>query len=411
MFLSATIKRVFFAGALAFFFGAPSAFAATYEVVGWGWGADDNVTEWIDANGNGLKDAEEIGGLGWVSFSNKTDLTAIPYGVFIDGATGDFSGYAWSPNIGWITFNASDMQKCSTNLGDNNCATTGPNPKARVNITVDATGVINGGTGDVTGWARVCSVFVSGCFGTLRSSEETGGWDGWISLRGAGYGLHLDIPTKKFLGPTGTGPLASNPICATCFAWGGSLVEGFGWGMNLGGLGISLVSGSVLPSLSFWVDQSTLVIGQTATLYWRTSGNIKSCAATTPASWAGAKAFLPGATYASSVSPPTSQTYDLQCFGPDSTSSTDDTSIRTGDITVIPFALPLSGSCGTGGGPSSNMRTTDLCSVGALVDPPGVVANDIVKKWEWTCSGTNGGAQSPLCTTDKLRKIPEYKPF
>lgn len=46
-------------------------------------------------------------------------------------------------------------------------------------------GVKISGTGDVrnvTGWARACSVFESGCSGTLKSDNERGGWDGWIKM-------------------------------------------------------------------------------------------------------------------------------------------------------------------------------------------------------------------------------------
>src|SRR3989344_6468663 len=47
-------------------------------------------------------------GIGWISFNDTNETTAsATYGVHIDTATGDFSGNAWSENIGWISFDRS----------------------------------------------------------------------------------------------------------------------------------------------------------------------------------------------------------------------------------------------------------------------------------------------------------------
>lgn len=51
---------------------------------------------------------------------------------------------------------------------------------------------------DVSGWARACSVFISGCSGILKDSDERGGWDGWLKLRGAGYGVSLDVSSYPY---------------------------------------------------------------------------------------------------------------------------------------------------------------------------------------------------------------------
>lgn len=402
--LSRTFISIFFASTI-FFFATSVASATTYEVTGWGWGADDGVVSGVCAFPPCLS-----GGLGWISFSNKSDQSAIPYGVFIDATTGDFSGYAWSSNIGWVTFNASEMQKCSTNPGDN-CIVTGPKPKAHIDITSDPlTGELSG-SGKVTGWARACSVFVSGCSGTVYSDTKTGTWDGWISLSGTSpeYGIqgwiYPSAPTRmKFLGPTSPSnpysPPASIPACSSCYAWGGGTGSnsntGFGWGINLGGLDVSLVPNSIPPLLSFWADQTTLVNGQSTNLNWRTGGDITSCKATTPGSWAGAKSSSVGY---SSVSPSDTQTYDLQCFGPDSASSLDDTPIRTITITVVPMTIPIDGTCGPASGvPSKKMPAMNLCSSGdaSLVTQAG-------DTWQWSCSGTNGGNASPLCTAAKKK--------
>lgn len=381
-----------------FFFGASSASAASYEITGWGWGADNNIIQGYGPT---------VAGLGWISFSNKSDGTAIPYGVFVNTATGDFSGYAWSSNAGWVTFNAAEMQKCSTNPGDN-CVVTGPSPKAHLNTTFNPiTGAITGGTGNVTGWARACSVFVSGCSGTVRPDNQTGTWDGWISLSGTGYGLNamtLSPTTMKFLGPT------SAPPCPSCFAWGGGTGSdtGFGWGINLGGLDVSLVPNSVPPLLSFWADQTTLVGSQTTLLHWITGGpGLVGCTAGgTDIGWSGPKLTAP-TVRSQSIGPlASSKTYTLQCFGPDGVSSTgipppptDDTIARTLDIAFIPTLVPVDGVCGPATNfPSRSVPTVNLCSSGT----PSAVTKDTSvtpNQWKWDCLGSNGGT-NVSCSTD-----------
>ena len=145
-------------------------------------------------------------GVGWVSF-NSTDCDAnddgfsdgVPagcpavgttvglYGVNIDLAgTGDFSGYAWSENIGWINF-APTSGYPSTPLHG-----------AR----------LEGNT--VTGWARACAGTVNG---DCASASRADGWDGWIKLSDTVaplYGVNYDPATGLFSG----------------YAWGSNVV---GW--------------------------------------------------------------------------------------------------------------------------------------------------------------------------------------
>jgi hypothetical protein len=96
--------------------------------------------------------------IGWISFSGSN------YGVNIDDS-GNFSGYAWSENIGWISFNPSELAGCPSGT----C-------QAQVNLL----------NGDVSGWARALS------YG--------GGWDGWIRLRGTNYGVSINTDTGEFSG-------------------------------------------------------------------------------------------------------------------------------------------------------------------------------------------------------------------
>ena len=116
--------------------------------------------------------------IGWISF-NSTNVGAgsgPAYSVQVSTTTGStvatFSGYAWSPNIGWISFNAADSAGCSDPAG----ATTG---SARA--TVDASGKL---TGRLDGFAMA-----------LSSKGRTDGWNGCISLSGTN---HLSPTTGTF---------------------------------------------------------------------------------------------------------------------------------------------------------------------------------------------------------------------
>jgi len=122
--------------------------------------------------------------VGWISFNNTSGGGGIDYGVDIDFVTGILSGYAWSENIGWISFNRSD-------------AGVPPNPPFNGAESYIAKVDLN--TNNLSGWARACVVFQSGCSGALKSNN--GGWDGWIKLRCYGaecitsnYGVWIDTP-------------------------------------------------------------------------------------------------------------------------------------------------------------------------------------------------------------------------
>jgi hypothetical protein len=109
--------------------------------------------------------------IGWMKLNDcntpgdaDTCSTSASYGVTVlAAAPGTISGYAWSSNIGWITFN------------DPTCPTTGCTPGTHAVWNTD-------GTGTIVGWARACSVYASGCSGTLNDNAVLGSWDGYIAL-------------------------------------------------------------------------------------------------------------------------------------------------------------------------------------------------------------------------------------
>jgi hypothetical protein len=102
--------------------------------------------------------------IGWISFNNNSGGGSTDYGVNIDEATGLFSGYAWSENIGWISFNQADLSGCPSGVCE-----------ARVDL--NSSNNLYG----VSGWARA-----------LAGKASDDGWDGWIKLNGNNYGVVID---------------------------------------------------------------------------------------------------------------------------------------------------------------------------------------------------------------------------
>jgi len=125
-----------------------------HNVYGWAW--SDNIG-WMsfncknDYNGNGTMGPDYMAEL-----EDRCDDSN--YGVDIATSTGIFSGYAWSDNIGWISFNQSDLTNC---------------PSAPCNASVNLT------TGKITGWAKAINA-------TPGDNDY-----GWISLDGTNYGLNI----------------------------------------------------------------------------------------------------------------------------------------------------------------------------------------------------------------------------
>jgi len=157
----------------------------------------------------------DLGGPGWISF-NCLDggvCATSNYRVVYDDVSGLMSGYAWS---GQQCPNTPPGDPCRVGIGWINFSPSSPYPDgagaARINLS----------TGSVTGWARACAVFQSGCMGALKPNYERGGWDGWIKMAGTAtdgspYGLRFDNTLGVFLQGT-----AVNPY----FAWGSDVI---GW--------------------------------------------------------------------------------------------------------------------------------------------------------------------------------------
>lgn len=130
-------------------------------------------------------------GAGWISFSGPG-----PYGVVANTSTGNLSGYAWSSNYGWLSFNLADVSGCPS-------GTCQPN--------------INPSTGLVTGWAR----FIAAPAGT------TDIWNGWVHLNSGSVPLTYNSGTQTFSG----------------YAWGQNDI---GW-VRWGGPGYTVTMSPLIP--------------------------------------------------------------------------------------------------------------------------------------------------------------------
>jgi len=122
----------------------PLAGFAWSETVGWMSFSSLNC----DADGSGFSDGTPPG-------CPSAGTPMADYGVDVDLATGLISGYSWTENIGWITFNSAELGGC---------------PTAPCNAQLDIDGTQCGTIDQVCGWARALA--------------NGGGWDGWIKLRG-----------------------------------------------------------------------------------------------------------------------------------------------------------------------------------------------------------------------------------
>jgi hypothetical protein len=131
--------------------------------------------------------------VGWISF-NSTDAGAGggPYDVSID-TSGNLGGYAWSQNVGWISFNPADLSAAPACSG----------------ATVAN---VNRSSGSVTGWARA------------MSAVGSANWNGCIELSDG---------SKH---PTVTG-LSGNATSSQGVSYNATsgILSGYAWGdLNLG---------------------------------------------------------------------------------------------------------------------------------------------------------------------------------
>jgi len=262
--------------------------------------------------------------IGWISF-NCTNTNSCPnstsgYGVNKD-INGNLVGYAWSSNIGWIQFGGLSGFPSGKGTQAQNANLTGNNLK---------------------GWARALS--------------NGGGWDGWISLSGAGpnYGVDLNVDNIHFSG----------------YAWGSDVV---GWisfsGTNYGvivGANTNVCTNGATNYPACTIDNNGLCVNGAT--------NPPSCVVGSYSGWSSCSVTACG---------------------------------QTGTQTAI--CVPLGAVC-TLPAPTQACNTSP-CLVNGSCSSPQVhytcssnssAINQVSSpsKWTWKCPGSNGGIDA-LCSENK----------
>jgi hypothetical protein len=290
--------------------------------------------------------------IGWISFNctNNNSCGTSNYGVNI--SDGNFSGYAWSDNIGWISFNATDVSGCPS----------GSCPPA-----------INLLTGRVSGWARALS------YG--------GGWDGFIKLSGVssdGSPYRVTFSGKN----------------ASGYSWGSDVVGWISWsGIDYGVESfVSIVNQAPITSILSPANNSTAYesnllafsgtasdpdIGDTVVDYeWR----IENCETGTLIN-----STSLNFNYAFGVA----GTYNIY-FRAQDNNGVWSMNCEPHTVTVV-VSPPTPGVCGSASlTPTMTKPKTGLCDSGTASDVAPGVGNPTL--WTWSCSGQFGGSDT-TCST------------
>jgi hypothetical protein len=209
--------------------------------------------------------------VGWISFncSNDNSCGTANYGLNID-SNGNVSGNAWSSSVGWISFNQ------TSGCPEAGCTTTPHFDKT---------------SGALTGWARACGGTENrDCTGASR----TDGWDGWIKLAGTSYG-------PVFSGITFAG-----------YSWGSDVV---GW-LSWSGTGYGVVSPANIDcTSSLSVAPDTIDQGENVALSWSVSAG-SACATSCSGNGFDTGGATSGNNGPASVPPtPPTTSYALTCTG------------------------------------------------------------------------------------------------
>ncbi|MEI8103800.1 MAG: hypothetical protein WCG84_02790 [Candidatus Moraniibacteriota bacterium] len=165
--------------------------------------------------------------VGWIATNNVDGagvqipgtLPSSSYGVNVPPAGGALSGYAWSENVGWISFND---------------GTVAPYPND-IATCPGATGARFDGRSKVTGWARILSIKTDSELKnpvTGLPASNSGGWLGCIKLADSSpaYGVTFDTNKKVFGGYGWSDELGwinfAGPALKVCRALGADVAEG-----------------------------------------------------------------------------------------------------------------------------------------------------------------------------------------
>jgi hypothetical protein len=199
-------------------------------------------------------------GVGWLNFNCQTapdvnndgdpcNDAAGNWGIQMnleDGNNlGNLSGYAWSDNFGWLSFNPSDTSICFSNTTN----------EAYQHSAKAEFGDGSNDTLDITGWARFISAGQAG--------NNSGDWDGCVSFKGDNS---LGAPSYTTTINVSSGELDG-------YAWGSSVV---GW-ISFGCIGCDAHVILSSPSINLWADPTSVEPGGSTTLHWQANSYVSVC--------------------------------------------------------------------------------------------------------------------------------------
>lgn len=256
---------------------------------------------------------------GWIDLNcaNQNTCATLPFAITAD-MNGALSGLAWSENIGWISANATDLTGC---------------PQAPCTATYQ--------NNTLSGWFRALS----------GGTSQSGGWDGFISLSGAGYGITGPGSITNVLGGWGWGStvigwltlsLPNLPAqCTPIYSCVGNALHNSCTNQdNLCPSGYICVAGGCTcasssctpiapPSAAFRVTPKLLAKSQSTHVIWSAS-NVSSCVVSVsngniPDTWTA----ISGSQQSSPITEQT--TFLLTCVGNDGSTLTE-----TATVNIIP---------------------------------------------------------------------------
>ncbi|HAV11612.1 MAG TPA: hypothetical protein DCX32_03660 [Candidatus Moranbacteria bacterium] len=265
-------KKVLFS--LAIFFLAFSAVSVVRtnaaSFAGWLFGGgteSDGVAPWDGTNTN----------VGWISMSS-TNTGVGSYGVTVPDTDGPVTGYAWAGGDESSSTSGTSLGYIDFNPQDGHCTTGVPvagQYKAASCVDPDGgNGGVSRSGGYLQGWARIVEIASASAIG------NSGGWSGWIKLKGNTFGVEISKMDGNRNTPT--------------FAYSDEL----GW-INFGEAEVPTP-----PALALSIAPITLLEGESlpknTNISWTVSdGNFDSCTAS--GGWSGAKSSAEGP-YTESVS-------------------------------------------------------------------------------------------------------------
>ena len=336
----------------------------SHNMSGWAWSSDAG---WIAFNCNSIGSGQDLNG-------DTICDTGPDYGVTIDTTQtpSPMSGYAWS-SIGWISFNSSELTGCP----DGTCL-----------AQLDS---VAGGVRKMSGWARACAVFVTGCSGALKTDGSLGGWAGFISLSPkVGDTIAYDPAVNCRVAPGSVPPgcfgvrmdtTGGNANNFSGFAWGDEVLGWINFAPLVTGVAPVALQNGVTATLS-----STLLTDGATTLTWNGFGTTGAspCALTSsPAtpSWDNPAVASTGSKI---ISPLVATTFTVICTG-------NSTMSPPANVAINPPVITLFSSNINPANPnqSVNITTTEAGGFSPVMS--------CVKGGAW--SGTTGQGTNVLAVT------------